>query len=107
VEHRFRDDLKGYASFRTDFTSTEDQTDSNLTVAIWDIYHLGAGATFDALGTVFTLGLIYAFGNADTDATVGIIPESEDADPDLLADGKTVSYRYRRLTGLLGFSFGF
>lgn len=103
-EHRFKERLQGFLSFRTDFSSIEQGSDSQIAVSIWDIYHVGCGATFDALNTNFTLGVIYAFGGAETPPSYGLLPDDEADD---LVTSDTLEYRYRRLTGLVGFAFGF
>ncbi len=107
-EHRFHEQLRGYASLRTDFTSVETVDSSQIAFSIWDIYHLGAGATFRALNTDITLGMIYAFGGAEAPPSFSLIPEGDDPDDSAIDQySQNLKYRYRRLTGLIGFSFGF
>jgi len=103
LEHAFRENLYGYTSFRTDFTSAEHGVTSQIAVSVWDIYHLAGGATFRAFNSDFTLGLIYAFGGTSTPAETGVVPEPGE-EP---AAGPDLDVEFRRLTGLLGFAFGF
>ena len=105
LEHRFHDKLRGYASFRTDFSAIDDFTDSRLAVGVWDIYHLSGGATFRVLNSEFTAGLTYSYGQADSPATGSLIPDADGVEVD--ESERTLRFDFRRVTGLLGFAFGF
>ena len=105
LEHRFREDLLGYASFRTDFSSAERAGRGRATSSIWDMYHLTTGATFSALSSKFTLGLMYAFGSDELLTPEAVVPDDDGSGAAIAPARLKVSFR--RLTGLLGFSFGF
>jgi hypothetical protein len=74
-------------------------------VGIWDIYHVTGGATFDALSSTFTLGLMYAFGSTEADPSVVLIPDTGGTTVE--QSDRPLKYGFRRITGLLGFAFGF
>ena len=105
LEHRFHDKLGGYASFRTDFSAIDNFAESRLAVGIWDIYHLSGGATFTVMNSEFTLGLTYSFGHGDTPPATSVIPDADGNDID--EPERTLRIDFRRITGLLGFAFGF
>ena len=105
LEHRFHDKLGGYASFRTDFSAIDNFAESRLAVGIWDIYHLSGGASFTVLNSEFTLGLTYSFGHGDTPPVTSVIPDADGSDID--EPERTLRIDFRRVTGLLGFAFGF
>jgi hypothetical protein len=100
VEQIFNEGLRAYVGFNTDFSSATENPATNLTYSPWDLYHLGGGATFNAMGTDFTLGVIGAFGS-----TVIQHEEDEPFPPVGLPDGTDI--RVQRITLILGFNFGF
>jgi hypothetical protein len=86
----------------TDFSAAVPNTNTNLTVSTWDIYHLSTGASFSIGRSEFTLGIDYTFGSdkikgpvnvpeGDIKNTVGELLENSDLD-------------YKRLKFLIGFS---
>jgi hypothetical protein len=84
-----------YGSFTTDFSAASPSPGS-ITLATWDLYHLGVGTSLNFSSADLTLGLGYAFGSDD------LQPSTIVGDP--AAGG---SIRYQRLKALLGFSFTF
>ena len=97
VEHHVSDRLELYGGFRTDFSGSV--VDNNATISNWDIYHLSGGVTLVLGGSSITLGTVYAFGDAPTEARVDFVPTEP---PSLgIASGKNL--KYRKLTLLLGF----
>jgi hypothetical protein len=62
IEYIFTPKLKAYASFTTDFSAADPESDTNFSVASWDIYHTMAGADFTLGRISFTLGIGYATG---------------------------------------------
>ncbi len=100
VEQIFNEGLKAYVGFNTDFSSATENPATNLSYSQWDLYHIGGGATFNAMGTDFTLGVIGAFGN-----TVIQQEEDEPFPPVGLPNGTDI--RVQRITLILGFNFGF
>jgi hypothetical protein len=50
------------ASFTTDYSSRVSGSDTNLSIASWDIYHLMVGGSLNILDLELTLGFGYAFG---------------------------------------------
>jgi hypothetical protein len=102
LEHEFREHLKGYVSFRTDHSSSERAAQLLSTYGTWDIHHFSAGLTFVLLNAEFTVGGIYATGSDNVPIEGGLLPEEGD-DP---GTAPQVKAEFRRLTGILGFSFG-
>jgi hypothetical protein len=71
----------------------------------WNIYHIAAGATAEVLRSAFTIGLVYAFGREDvvTEPIYGDL----DGDREVNVIPPEASTRFRRITGLIGFTIGF
>ncbi len=46
IEHSFGEHTTGFASFATDFSGAVPGTETNLSIANWDIRHFAAGAAF-------------------------------------------------------------
>lgn len=92
VAHQFNDRIEGYGSIRTDFSHATDVESSNLSFTAWNLYHVAGGLTFEAGRNEFTTGAVVAFG-------------SSAGSPRFAVDD--VSSSYFRVTGILGFSFGF
>jgi hypothetical protein len=101
LEHSFREDIQAYVSFYTDFSSSDRNTDTNLSVTGWDIYSLMVGSTFSVQRTQFTLGLGVARGS-ETRGTGEAVAIGEGNEIILL---KQVAYDYRSYKIVLGFSF--
>ena len=100
LEHVFNPGLKAYAGFHTDFSALARNSQSNVSLALWDLYHISAGATFQALGQDFTLGANLAFGGVAIDKQ-----ELEASARIGLPDQTEVSIQ--QITVLLGFNFDF
>jgi len=100
VEQVVHDGLKVYGGFHTDFSAASPTTVSDLSLALWDLYHVSGGVTFAAFGQDFTLGANLALGSERTgveeEASLGLItlPESSDIS-------------VQQITILLGFNFTF
>jgi len=105
VEHEFKEALHGYASFRTDFSSVSGVPENEFSYAVWDIYHVAAGAKFSAINIDFTLGLVYAYGRDDL--PIELVPLPDDNAAELPGDLAILDVTYRRITGVLGFTFEF
>ena len=100
LEQIFDEGLKAYVGFHTDFTNATENQATNLSYSQWDLYHIGGGATFNAMGTDFTLGAIAALGNSV------VQHEGDQTFPPIgLPDGTDM--RIQRITLILGFNFGF
>jgi hypothetical protein len=100
VEQIFNEGLKAYVGFHTDFSSATENPTVNLTYSQWDLYHIGGGATFNAMGTDFTVGAVAALGNSVVER------EHDQTFPPVgLPNGTEMSIQ--RITFLLGFNFGF
>jgi len=106
VEHKFKERLSGYMSFRTDYSAAVPPFENNATLSTWDIWHLAAGATFPVGNTEFTLGAVYAFGNDSRLRGIDLIPE-DDPDDGGIQLPQNLETKFNRLTFILGFSFAY
>ena len=102
-EFYLKEKLWLYVSFVTDFTANIPDTQTNLGVSTWDIFHLSGGVLFSVGRSEITVGANYAFGNEKLRGQVNL-PESEIGNDvsDLLAN---TEMEYMRIKFLLGFSF--
>jgi len=103
VEHGFNERLKGYLSYRTDYSAGTDSPDQQASISIWDLRHVAAGITFPVSRSTFTVGAIYAYGKEDFDRNIGLLPPNEE---DLDELSSKVVAKYSRQTFVLGFSIG-
>jgi hypothetical protein len=104
IEHRLNDDVRGYLGCRTDQSAADSDDPARTAIGVWDIYHLTGGVSFRALGSEFTVGLMYAFGNETIRARRSVESAIDPQLTDPAVDNLEV--RFRRLTGLVGFVFG-
>ena len=100
VEHVLGSGVKAYGGFHTDFSAASPDTLSNLSVALWDLYHFSGGATFDAFGQDFTLGGNVALGSR-------VIDKRDDDAARLIGLPDSADISVYQVTILLGFNFGF
>jgi len=100
LEHVFNPGLKAYAGFHTDFSALARNSQSNLSLALWDVYHISGGATFRAVGQDFTLGANLAFGG-------GVIDKEEAGDSTFIGLPDKTDVSVQQITVLLGFNFDF
>jgi hypothetical protein len=105
ADHQFNPNLRGYASFRTDFSSATSVDETKTTISTWDIYHIAAGLTFPVGTSEFTFGGIYAFGSEPRTEGVDLIPDQGQEDDIMLPQELTT--RFSRITFILGFSIAF
>ena len=87
-------------SFVTDFSARIPETETNLTVSTWDIYHISGGTTFKVGNSDLTLGLEYAFGSKEIDQQIDITDPVGDEDADIV---KQSTVTVRRIKLLIGF----
>lgn len=103
VEHTFSESITSYASFRTDFSGAREPRPTETTFAIWDLYHLGAGAQATVKRSDFTLGLVYSWGSKTRENE--LLDSIGGGGGEILSD--QVKYAFQRLTLLLGFQLAF
>ncbi|MCK5454561.1 MAG: hypothetical protein KAJ16_09375 [Calditrichia bacterium] len=102
LQHSLNENVSLSASFTTDFSARKSGSETNLSIASWDIYHIMLGTTFRVKKSEFTLGLGYAYGN-DTFAID--LPYSErslinNLDPEL----NDVKFSYQNVKFVFGFT---
>ncbi len=87
-------------SFVTDFSARLPDTETNLTVSTWDIYHISGGTTFKVGNSDLTIGLEYAFGSKEIDQQIDITNPGNDGNADI---DKVSEVTTRRIKILIGF----
>ncbi|MGD8536248.1 MAG: hypothetical protein PVF66_10410 [Candidatus Aminicenantes bacterium] len=103
MEYTFNPNLKTYSSFTTDFSARRPDTDTNLSVTDWNIYHIMGGTTFKILRYSLTVGLGYAFGRRQTVERLDPIPE--DLQERLIGVASLYEFNYSSFKFILGFAF--
>lgn len=61
-EFEFIKEISGFASLVTDYSTVVPNSEANLELAEWNIYHVTAGSSFDFWRVAITTGIEYAFG---------------------------------------------
>lgn len=92
-----------FASFSTDFSGDDSDSQSNLTLTNYDIYHIKIGTSFQSGRSEFTLGIGYAFGDSDIER-LGEIAGTGDDNP-IMTTANLSSVEYQQIELILGFSF--
>ena len=87
-------------SFVTDFSARLPDTETNLTVSTWDIYHISGGATFKVGKSDLTFGLEYAFGSREIKQQIDITNPGNEENGDIVKDPEVT---IRRIKILIGF----
>lgn len=103
MEYTFNPNLKTYLSFTTDFSARRPDTDTNLSVTDWNIYHIMGGTSFKILRYSLTLGLGYSFGRRQMIERRDPILESLQGS--LIGVVSEYEFSYSTLKFLLGFAF--
>jgi len=67
IEHHFNKNISGIASFSSDFSHRKPDSETNLSIASWDIFNILAGASIIIKKTELTLGIGYSFGSDKLD----------------------------------------
>ena len=84
----------------SDFAANDTDTESNLTVTNWDIYHATAGFTLKLKESMMTLGLGVSFADGETRRRLNF----ENAAEENLLLGSGPGVTFRRFKIILGFS---
>ncbi|MCK4559877.1 MAG: hypothetical protein KAV45_08850 [Calditrichia bacterium] len=75
-------------------------SETNLSIASWDTYHIFSGSSFKIGDSAITLGFGYTFGSHT-------LRETDFLDPDILDNVKlpdSFNFKYRNYKFLIGFS---
>jgi hypothetical protein len=103
IQHTFNNSYTINASFTSDFSASIRDSDTNLSIASWNIYHLMIGGSFNILEVEFTIGVGYAFGSDQvrpkSDAP-SLVPEYSLAE---IFNGTNFSYQSYK--AVFGFAF--
>ena len=103
IEYIFTPKLKTYASFTTDYSAANPDSDTNLSISSWDIYHMMAGTDFILGNLSFTLGIGYAYGSRLTRQLSGEIVLA--AWKPLEETFSGLEYKYSSFKFIFGFAF--
>jgi hypothetical protein len=103
IEHVLSKRFAAYASFRTDYSAESLESDANLTITNWDLFHFVVGAIFSINKYNFTFGIGYSYGTNRRELEMDQIREK--LDERLLAIIENVQFDYSSIMVVLGFSF--
>lgn len=84
------------------FLASKPDSETNLTLSRWDIYHISGGTTFEVKKVDVTLGLAYSFGSETVQRLFNLSNPEEES---LLGAVADTELRYRRIKFLFGFNF--
>jgi hypothetical protein len=103
IEHFFGENFSCYGSFTTDYSSKNSDSQSNIAITSWDIYHIMTGANLRIKRVQLTLGLGYSFGK-DQFNSANIFNEidAENLAPRIFENSQ---FYYNNFRLLFGFSF--
>ena len=102
LQHTFNEQISVNASFTTDFSARVQGTETNLSVASWDIYHFFIGTTLNISKSEFTLGVGYAFGTNSYDFSKWRI--STNKIDSMNSDLNDIKFKYHNYKIVIGFS---
>ena len=105
VEQKLSDIVSIYGSFITDFSGVSSESDTQLALARYNIYHFMVGSAFTLFNLKLTAGVGFGFGS---DSEEGIIDlPSSSAENYLLGLERARDIRYRSIKLVFGLSSGF
>ena len=102
LEHTFNERISYFGSLRTDFSAYVRESDANLAITQWDLYHISSGATVRFRSVDVTLGVTYAFGSDDL-PTRSNLSNASPQNP--LGGPSEVRVHYQSFRILFGFAF--
>ncbi len=103
-KHQFTKTFTLYTSFWTDKSVMDPNQDSTSMMAIWNLWHLNMGASFEFMNIEFTSGLGYSYGSETTDQFLYFNPGENDDD---YGDYPETEFTFQRLKFLIGFNLDF
>lgn len=89
--------------FVTDFSASVPNSETNLTITKWDIYHIAGGVSFPIGNSDLALGLSYSFGSDEISTQFNLAPERDDEY--LIGQSSQTELTTRRIKILIGFNF--
>ena len=99
-EYHVSEDMTVNFSFTTDFSAIDPDSDTNLSIASWDTYHLFTGSSFKIGKSMITLGFGYSYGKHSLRETDVLYPEIFDT----FVVPENYNFKYRNYKFLIGFS---
>jgi hypothetical protein len=102
AHYSINEDVSLNASFTTDYAARVPDSDTNLSIASWDIYQILFGTTFSIKESQITLGVGYAFGS-DSFNLNNLVADPE---TDLFTEDRltNLDYMYQNFKFVFGFS---
>ena len=104
VEHKISDLVSLYGSFITNFSGVNKNSDTQLALARYDIYHITVGSVFTLFNLKLTAGIGIGFGT-DREKDITKLPDSNKEDYLLRLEGGR-DIRYRSIKLVFGLSSG-
>ena len=89
--------------FVTDFSASVPNSETNLTISKWDIYHIAGGVSFPIGKSDLALGLSYSFGSDDISTQLNLAPERNDEYR--IGQTSQTEVTARKIKILIGFNF--
>lgn len=89
--------------FVTDFSARVPDTETNLSISKWNLYHIAGGITFPVGKSDITVGLSYTFGKDEVETSIDLTPE--DNSSNIIGQTSFTELTSRRIKVLFGFNF--
>jgi len=104
VEQKISELVSLYGSFITDFSGVDSNSDTGLSLARYNIYHLTVGSTFTLFNLKLTAGIGFGFGTDKEENFVNF--SSSNLQNYLLGQSDGQEIRYRSIKLIFGLSSG-
>ena len=78
VDYVHSENLTVSLGFVTDYSASVPNTETNLSVSKWDIYHLSGGVSFPVGNSDLAIGFSYSFGRDEITTDLNLDPEGDD-----------------------------
>jgi len=102
VDYKLNDNLSFAGSFITDFSANDTNTETNISLSRWDIYHISAGSYFNIGSSEITLGVSYSFGSDVIKQIADIGNQDEETGSSI---NTSADVKFTRIKVLFGFIF--
>ena len=89
--------------FVTDFSASVPNSETNLTISKWDIYHIAGGISFPIRNSDLAFGLSYSFGSDEISTKLNLAPERNDESR--IGQTSQTEVTAKRIKILVGFNF--
>ena len=104
AEQKISELVSLYGSFITNYSGVNPNSDTDLSLGRYNIYHLTVGSTFTLFNLKLTAGLGFGFGTERLENYIDF--SSANPETDLVGEPGTQDIRYRSLKLVFGLSTG-